>query len=447
MASVQRVRARFPLTHRRRAVAFVAAGLFVVSGSIAPAGAVAERATSPAGAGCQTLPAAPRVMRAPLHTNGRWILDAAGHRVTLAGVSWYGAEEQDEVAGGLDHQPVDQIAACIHAMGFNSVRLPFSDALVRDQRPLTQVAPELTARFQTANRRLLTTAQHQPARPIDVYTQVVHTLARHGVLVILDNHMTANDWCCGPTDGNSLWFDQVPGEHCATAATTGCQPAGTFTEADWITDWQTMARRFRDEGAVVGADLRNEVRPDLLAQPPLSAGWASGPSSTDWRQAATAAGDAVLAQNPHLLVIVEGVTFSIDLTGPASAPVSLSITNRLVWSPHTYPWHYSPTASELPSKIDAAWQRVLAGAQPTPIWVGEFGTDTATPAQPWLDLLLATLKNTGVSWCWWPLNGTQSAGRTRTPGARETYGLLDPTWQHPANVALSRKLATLARGT
>src|ERR687892_46530 len=79
-----------------------------------------------------------------------------GERAKLAGVNWYGAEERDEVVGGLDYQPLDRIAACIAAMGFNTVRLPFSNALVRDRRPLAEVAPDLTSRFVPENRKLLT---------------------------------------------------------------------------------------------------------------------------------------------------------------------------------------------------------------------------------------------------------------------------------------------------
>jgi hypothetical protein len=59
--------------------------------------------------------------------------------------------------------------------------------------------------------------------------------------------------------------------------------------------------------------------------------------------------------------------------------------------------------------------------------------------------MLATLERTGVGWCWWPLNGTQSAGRTRTAGARETFGLLDADWRAPANPELSARLRALAR--
>jgi endoglucanase len=382
--------------------------------------------------------------RLPLRTDGRWIVDARGRRVKLAGVNWYGAEERDMVVGGLDHQPLDRIAACIAAMGFNSVRLPFSNALLRERRPLTEVAPELTGRFVRENRKLLRTGG-RPARPIDVYDAVVRSLARHGVLVILDNHMTANDWCCNPADGNGLWFDQFPGEHCAVGATEPCGPGGAFTEADWIEDWRTMVRRFRKLPAVVGVDLRNEIRPDGAVQPAVSASWGSGPPELDWRRAATAAGNAVLAEDRDLLVIVEGLTYAVDLSPAAEKPIELAVRNRLVLSPHTYPWLWSASAAELPSTLEAAWAPFLGGPRPVPVWLGEFGTNATEPAQAWLDQMLATLERTDIGWAWWPLNGTQSSGRTRTAGARETFGLLDAEWRAPANPELSARLRTLAR--
>jgi endoglucanase len=382
----------------------------------------------------------------PLRTDGRWIVDAKRRRVKLAGVNWYGAEERGEVVGGLDYQPLDRIAGCIAAMGFNSVRLPFSNALVRERRPLVAVAPELTSRFVPENRKLLTRANGHPARPIDVYGKVIDSLGRHGLLVILDNHMTANDWCCAPADGNGLWFDQFAGEHCAAGAASPCGPEGAFTEADWIADWRTMVRRFRSRPAVVAVDLRNEVRADAAVQPPAPAGWASGPPELDWRRAATAGGNAVLAEDRDLLVIVEGLTSAVDLSPAVGAPIELAVRNRLVMSPHTYPWLWSSSASEVLPTLAASWEPFLAGPQPVPIWLGEFGTNTTEPAQAWLDQILTTLERTNVGWSWWPLNGTQSSGRSRTTGSRETFGLLDAEWREPANPELSVRLRALARG-
>jgi endoglucanase len=408
----------------------------------AAAGSRGEQAKPPT---CRGRVRAKPAVQPPLRTDGRWIVDAERRRVKLAGVNWYGAEERDEVVGGLDYQPLDRIAACIAAMGFNTVRLPFSNALVRDRRPLAEVAPDLTSRFVPENRKLLRRANGRPARPIDVYDKVVGSLARHGLLVILDNHMTANDWCCAANDGSSLWFDQFPGEHCAAGATSPCGPGGAFTEADWIADWRAMVRRFRREPAVVGVDLRNEVRPDAAVQPTVSPGWASGPAEIDWHRAATAAGNAVLAEDRDLLVIVEGLTYAVDLSPAVGAPIELAVRNRLVLSPHTYPWLWTPGASELPSTLTASWEPFLTGPRPVPVWLGEFGTNTTEPAQGWLDAVLATLERTEVGWSWWPLNGTQSSGRTRTAGARETFGLLDAEWREPANPDLTSRLRTLAR--
>jgi hypothetical protein len=51
-------------------------------------------------------PAQLRHAEPPLHTSGHEILDTAGHRVRLTSVNWYGFDQQDFVAGGLDHAPL-----------------------------------------------------------------------------------------------------------------------------------------------------------------------------------------------------------------------------------------------------------------------------------------------------------------------------------------------------
>jgi endoglucanase len=60
----------------------------------------------------------------PLSTSGRFIVDAHGKRVRLAGVNWYGAHLG--VAPGLDRTDRRSLARRIAGLGFNSVRLPFS---------------------------------------------------------------------------------------------------------------------------------------------------------------------------------------------------------------------------------------------------------------------------------------------------------------------------------
>merc|ERR1719427_586692 len=54
------------------------------------------------------------------------VVDAAGTRVKLACVNWYGAHMEGHVVNGLDKQPINAIANTIKDLGFNCVRLPFS---------------------------------------------------------------------------------------------------------------------------------------------------------------------------------------------------------------------------------------------------------------------------------------------------------------------------------
>lgn len=67
----------------------------------------------------------------PLRTAGRDIIDSNGKRIKLASVNWYGASDVDFVAMGLDVRHRKEIAATIKKMGFNSVRFPYSDQMVR----------------------------------------------------------------------------------------------------------------------------------------------------------------------------------------------------------------------------------------------------------------------------------------------------------------------------
>jgi hypothetical protein len=53
----------------------------------------------------------------PLHTKGHQILDAAGHGVRLTSVNWYGFDQKEFVAGGLDQAPLATIVSEIVALG------------------------------------------------------------------------------------------------------------------------------------------------------------------------------------------------------------------------------------------------------------------------------------------------------------------------------------------
>ncbi|MDQ0935839.1 hypothetical protein [Streptomyces turgidiscabies] len=92
----------------------------------------------------------------PLSTRGRWIVDADGDRFKLRSGNWHGASDTwngsgspdtdaDHHAGensgrmplGLDRAPMAEIIAGFQEIGINSVRLPFSNEMIHDSRPVT----------------------------------------------------------------------------------------------------------------------------------------------------------------------------------------------------------------------------------------------------------------------------------------------------------------------
>src|ERR1019366_7255021 len=73
----------------------------------------------------------------------------------------------------------------------------------------------------------------------------------------------------------------------------------TVSETTWIKDWVALATRYNGNTTVIGADLHNE--------PNNPATWGDGVLATDWRLAAERCGNAILAVNPNLLIIVEGI--------------------------------------------------------------------------------------------------------------------------------------------
>lgn len=291
-------------------------------------GRIQAQSNAPPGNGCTVAP----LPVLPLTVEGRWIVDSKGNRVKLAGVNWYGAEEKDFVAAGLGLAPLEQISSEIRCMGFNVVRFAWSNELYESN-------PIVKASAVAAN------PQFAGMRAMDVFNAVIRELARQGLMIILDNHMSNADWCCSNTDDNTLWYN------------------AQYPESSWISDWQGIAAKYRSLPQVIGADLRNEPR--------FNATW-GGSAATDWHAAAERGGNAVLQANPNLLIFVEGVNYAGDLTGIRNLPVVLNPPRHLVYEAHDYPWYHNGFSSiaQLYLQLDRAWATSLLRVRSTPLPYG-----------------------------------------------------------------------------
>ena len=347
----------------------------------------------------------------PLHTSGHDIVDSAGRRVRLTSVNWYGFDQQEFVVGGLDHAPLASIVQEIVDLGVNSVRLPWAnETLERNPR-----VPDYAVKANPQLRGL---------HAMQVMDAVIGALAERHIMVVLDNHMSRADWCCSETDGNGLWYNAA------------------YPESRWIKDWQTIVRRYKGERWVVGADLRNELR--------NHAAWGGTDPRLDWHAAAERGGNAVLAANPRLLIMVEGPEYSTNFVGFDKLPVRLRIANRLVYSPHAYNIGNHPFASyeELKQVYDARAGFLLHSEPGVPLWVGEFGTCQKLDCganSDWFAMYVRYMQENDLAWSYWALNGTQSSGASRKYDAVEDYGLLSPDYQHIAAPKLVELLRTVEK--
>lgn len=131
----------------------------------------------------------------PLRARGRDVVDREGRRFKLSSVNWYGGSDELFIPGGLDVQHRDVIAQTIRVLGFNSVRLPYSDEMVM-RNPA--VLPHLLA----ANPDLI------GMRALDVFEAVVTSLTDAGIAVIVNNHITTATWCCGADPCDAGWADR-----------------------------------------------------------------------------------------------------------------------------------------------------------------------------------------------------------------------------------------------
>ncbi|HLJ68803.1 MAG TPA: glycoside hydrolase family 5 protein [Chloroflexota bacterium] len=361
-----------------------------------------------------------------LHAAGTSIVNAAGRPVHLTALNWYGAEEQDFVVGGLDYRPYQSILNTVATLGYNTIRLLISNQLV-EQNPIVvnhvRANPELRG-----------------LHALDILDRIVNYAGAVGLSVILDDHRSDAGWSA---QDNGLWYTP------------------DYPESAFIADWQTMAQRYSASDVVVGADLRNE--------PHGAATWGDGNQATDWRAAAQRAGNAVLAVNPHLLIIVEGIErygnapaywWGGNLMGVATAPVTLafadgsSARSQLVYSIHDYgpdicgtacPWFNATTsAASLTQLWEQYWGYITddpSKPYAAPVWVGELGTcnyqlscvtsPVAGSQGQWFEALVQYIGAKHLGWAYWSANATQSTAPGRTYGALDWYGFFDRSWDVP----------------
>jgi endoglucanase len=350
------------------------------------------------------------------HTSGSKILDANDAPVRIAGINWYGFETTDHLVHGLYAQDYKTVLNTIKSLGYNVIRLPFSNELVETNPVPTHFTT--SAGGKSANKDLV----GQPAlTDLDI---IVCYAGSIGLRVILDNHRSEAG---NSNEANGLWYTSA------------------YPQESWLADWQTMAARysaakftFNGNPTVIGVELRNA--PHLFgATGTRGACWTGDTAangcptyltSNNWPVAAQAAGNAILAINPQLLVFVDGTDCynhacglpGTNLMGVATHPVVLDAQNKLVYTARDYgpvllraPWFNSNTTAASLDAVRNQYWGYISAAGTAPVWLSEFGTgnnsadiaSTVPGSQgQWFQSLISYLQNNpSIDWTYWALNG------------------------------------------
>ena len=339
------------------------------------------------------------------HTQGSAIVDANGRAVRLTGLSWFGFETSNFAPHGLWQRSMTAMLDQVRTLGYNVIRVPWCNQMLD-----AGSTPNGIDFAQNPDLRGLTA--------VEVLDRFIAAARARGLKVILDRHRP------DARGQSELWYTSA------------------YDEERWIRDWVTLARRYRDDPTVIGVDLHNE--------PHGAATWGDGNLATDWRLAAERAGNAVLAVNPDLLIVVEGIEryagtsywWGGNLRGARTAPVRLTVPGRVVYSPHDYPSSVFAQAwfgaADYPANLPRVWGDAwgyLAVEGLAPVWIGEFGTRLATTSdRQWLNGMVSYVRANNLSFAYWCLN----------PNSGDTGGILQDDWQTVNTAQQSALMPVLA---
>ncbi|KAK8928572.1 hypothetical protein KSP39_PZI017948 [Platanthera zijinensis] len=359
-----------------------------------------------------------------LFTSSRWIVDRTGSRVKLACANW-AAHLDPVVAEGLGNQPVDRIASSVRSMGFNCVRLTWPVYLATRTSLASLTVDGSLRRLGLAdsaegvavnNPRLLNLTL------IEAFKEVVWTLGRHNIMVILDNQISAPGWCCSKLDGNGFFGDKY------------------FDPNEWIESLKKMAAIFNSSPNVVGISLRNELR---------------GPRQNliDWYRYMQRGAEAVHAANPAVLVILSGLDYDKTLAFLHDKPLEdLSFKGKLVFELHWYgfsdggDWENGNTnavCGDISQGIMAKGGFLLE--QGWPLFLSEFGVDIKgdNPGDNhFLSCFLSVAAELDLDWAIWALQGSYYIREGR-PNYDETYGVLSWDWSEPRNPYFLQRISAI----
>ncbi len=359
-----------------------------------------------------------------LHVQGNKVVDEAGNQVWLTGVNWFGFNASERVFHGLWSGNITTITKGMADRGMNIVRVPISTQLLLEwKNGQTVAAPNVNT---YANPEL---AGKNNLQIFDYWLQLCE---QFGLKVMLDVHSAEAD---NSGHIHPVWWK------------------GTITTEQFYQGWEWVTNRYKNNDTIVAMDIKNE--PHGTPNQPPRAKWDNSTDQDNFKNVCQTAGNRILAINPNVLILCEGIevyprpgeTWSSpntdpDLTpnyfynwwggnlrGVRDYPVNLGAnSDQLMYSPHDYgplvyeqPWFQG--TFDKASLTNDVWRPnwfYLHEDNVSPLLIGEWGGRLGQDARQdkWMTALRDLIAEHRIHQTFWVLN----------PNSGDTGGLLLDDW-------------------
>ena len=339
-----------------------------------------------------------------LTTDGNRIVDQNGTEVWLTGCNWFGYNTGSNIFDGVWSCNMREALESIADHGFNLLRIPMSAELLLQWS---------NGEYPEANYNHAYNSDLESMNSLEIFDYALTICAANGIKVMIDIHSL-------PTDAMGhnlpLWYTD------------------TMTVDDFYAALDWLSARYANNDTIIAYDLKNE--PHGKPSEPDHAIWNDSEDANNWRYVAQTAGNIILDNNPHALIMIEGIEiYPIDpsannftstnsedyyfswwggnLRGVADYPIDFGSPERnaqIVYSPHDYgpavyaqPWFEGGFTYE--SLYDDYWHEAwlyIDEEEIAPLLIGEWGGFMSGDNLTWMTYmrqLIAEYRLNHTFWC------------------------------------------------
>ena len=341
-----------------------------------------------------------------LHTDGKNILDKDGKKVWLTGLNWFGYNTGTNTFDGLWNSQLAPTVKAIADHGFNLIRVPISAELINQWA---------AGEYPRANYNNAYNTELNSMNSLEIFDYFLALAEENGIKVMPDIHSAETN---ASGHNVNLWY------------TDNVKVNDYYHALEW------MAARYKDNDTIIAFDLKNEPHGKPY-EGDGAAIWNDSKKANNWKYVAETAAAKVLAKNPNVLILVEGIEiYPVDikknkdysskndkdyyfnwwggnLRGVADYPVDLGkYQDKLVYSPHDY----GPTVYEQPwfegkytydSLMKDCWHDnwfYIYEENIAPLLIGEWGGFMREPNLTWMTYMRQLIKKYHLNHTFWCLN-------------------------------------------